>query len=159
MKLRTKPLVLPDPLPARYWTVDLARGTYTFKNPYYGIGNAVIACLGRHTRDPKTDDRPVDEQGLALVPLAGLVVGLCWAHPTLELETPTPKLEGLTDEVLLAYGEAVSEELQDVDFDMLLLLDMFGAITPQLHKRQSMLLMALERSSFSGALQEDSTAS
>jgi hypothetical protein len=157
MKTRSKPLVLPVPLPDRYWQQTIEdRGVLTFRHPYYGVASAVVQCLLAH----RTDDVDLSPQATAerMLPMCGLVIGVCWYDHSLELETQLD-LGKLGDADLVAYGHRVCEELQDAGWVLLDLVELLGGIAPQLYQRQLLLNMAMARSSFSAALPVDSTAS
>jgi hypothetical protein len=157
MKTRSKPLVLPVPLPDRYWQQTIEdRGVLTFRHPYYGVASAVVQCLLAH----RTDDAGLSPQATAerMLPMCGLVIGVCWYDHSLELETQLD-LGKLGDADLVAYGHRVCEELQDAGWVLLDLVELLGGIAPQLYQRQLLLNMAMARSSFSAALPVDSTAS
>ena len=149
MKARSKAVVIPAPLPDRYWTLTVGdHGQHTFRHPYYGVASAVVRCLIAH-RDADKDLSPQDTAERVL-PFAGLVVGVCWYDSGRELET-VMDLSKLEDADLLAYGHRVAEELQDAGFTLLDLIELLAGIAPELYKRQSLLKMAMARSSFSAA--------
>lgn len=156
MKPRPKPLVLPDPLTSRYWTVDLTeKGPHTFKHPYYGVGLAIVEAFRKHApREP--DERTDTQKQLDMLPAAGMMIGSSWSHRLHELETPLP-LNKLDPDSLTAYGNAVVEELQDAGYDMLDIMEMFGKIGPEFQKRQSLIAMAESRSAFSAPPEGAST--
>ena len=111
MKARTKSLALPVPLPDRYWQITIEdRGVLTFRHPYYGVASAVVQCLITH----REEDRDLSPQATAerMLPMCGLVIGVCWYHPERELDTVLD-LAKLGDADLVAYGHRVCEELQD----------------------------------------------
>ena len=156
MKARTKSLALPAPLTDRYWQITVEdRGLLTFRHPYYGVASAVVQCLITH----REEDRDLSPQATAerMLPMCGLVIGVCWQHPTLELDTVLD-LAKLGDADLVAYGHRVCEELQDAGWSLLDLVELLGGIAPELYKRQLLLNMAMARSSFSAAPKDDSTA-
>lgn len=157
MKTRSKPLVLPTPLPDRYWQIPIEdRGLLTFRHPYYGVASAMVQCLIAH----REDDAGLSPQATAerMLPMCGLVIGACWYDHSLELET-VMDLGKLNDVDLVAYGHRVCEELQDNGFTLLDLVELLGGIAPELYKRQLLLNMAMARSSFSAAPQDASTPS
>ena len=132
MRARTKFLALPVPLTDRYWQITIEdRGLLTFRHPYYGVASAVVQTLIAH----REDDAGLSPQATAerMLPMCGLVIGACWQHPTLELETQLD-LAKLTD------------------------VELLGSIAPELYKRQLLLNQAMARSSFSAAPPADSTA-
>ena len=156
MKSRSKPLVLPVPLPDRYWQLNIEdRGLLTFRHPYYGVASAVVQCLIAH----REDDKDLSPQATAerMLPMCGLVIGACWYDHSLELETQLD-LGKLGDADLVAYGHRVCEELQDAGWSLLDLVELLGGIAPELYKRQLLLNMAMARSSFSAAPKDDSMA-
>ena len=156
MKARIKSLALPVPLTDRYWQLNIEdRGLLTFRHPYYGVASAVVQCLIAH----REDDAGLSPQATAerMLPMCGLVIGACWQHPTLELETQLD-LGKLADADLVAYGHRVCEELQDAGWSLLDLVELLGGIAPELYKRQLLLNQAMARSSFSAAPKDDSTA-
>lgn len=149
MKPRSKPLVLTSPLPARYWNVTVEdRGVHTFRHPYYGVAAAVVETLAKHPR--VTEDASEQGHALALLPMAGLLIGCTWSHTLHELETPLP-LSDLSAETLTRYGEAVADELQEAGYDLLTQLELLTAIAPEMTRRQSITEQAMARSSFSAA--------
>jgi hypothetical protein len=156
VKARTKPLALPAPLTDRYWQITVEdRGLLTFRHPYYGVASAVVQTLIAH----REEDRDLSPQATAerMLPMCGLVIGVCWQHPTLELDTVLD-LGKLGDADLVAYGHRVCEELQDAGWSLLDLVELLGGIAPELYKRQLLLNMAMARSSFLEAPKGDSTA-
>jgi hypothetical protein len=156
MKSRSKPLVLPTPLPDRYWQILVEdRGLLTFRHPYYGVASAVVQCLIAH----REDDAGLSPQATAerMLPMCGLVIGACWQHPERELDTQLD-LGKLGDADLVAYGHRVCEELQDAGWTLLDLVELLGGIAPELYKRQLLLNQAMARSSFSEAPKDVSTA-
>jgi hypothetical protein len=157
VKARTKSLVLPVPLTDRYWQQTIEdRGVLTFRHPYYGVASAVVQTLIAH----REEDRDLSPQATAerMLPMCGLVIGVCWYHPERELDTVLD-LSKLGDADLVAYGHRVCEELQDAGWSLLDLVELLGGIAPELYKRQLLLNMAMARSSFSAAPPVDSTAS
>jgi hypothetical protein len=157
MKTRTKSLALPVPLTDRYWQITVEdRGVLTFRHPYYGVASAVVQTLIAH----REEDRDLSPQATAerMLPMCGLVIGVCWQHPERELDTQLD-LSKLGDADLVAYGHRVCEELQDAGWSLLDLVELLGGIAPELYKRQLLLNMAMARSSFSAAPQDASTPS
>jgi hypothetical protein len=149
VKSRAKPLSIPSPLPDRYWLLTIGdHAALTFRHPYYGVASSVVRCLINH-RDQDKDLSP-QETAERVLPFAGLVVGACWYDPSLELET-VMDLSKLEDVDLLAYGNKVAEELQDNGFTLLDLIELLAGIAPELYQRQSLINMAMARSSFSAA--------
>lgn len=158
MKPRAKPLAPLSPLPARYWSMDLqGKGTHVFKHPYYGVGAGLLLLLRAHAREGE-EDRSIQEQALGHLPVAGAVIGACWAHPRHELETQL-SLKDLTVEGLEAYGHKVAEELQDAGYNLLEVLDLMNVVVPALAERQSLAAMAMDRAAFSAAPLGSSTVS
>ena len=149
MKPRTKPLSIPSPLPDRYWQLMIGdHAALTFRHPYYGVASSVVRCLIAH-RDQDRDLSP-QETAERVLPFAGLVVGVCWYDSGRELETQLD-LSKLENNDLLAYGNKVAEELQDNGFTLLDLIELLAGIAPELYQRQSLINMAMARSSFSAA--------
>ena len=157
MKPRVKPLSIPSPLPDRYWQLVIGdHAALTFRHPYYGVASSVVRCLIAH-RDQDKDLSP-QETAERVLPFAGLVVGVCWYDSGRELETQLD-LSKLEDADLLAYGNKVAEELQDNGFTLLDLIELLAGIAPELYQRQSLITMAMARSSFSAAPTEGLTPS
>jgi len=149
VKPRVKPVSIPSPLPDRYWTLTVGdHAALTFRHPYYGVASSVVRCLIAH-RDQDRDLSPQDTAERVL-PFAGLVVGVCWYDSGRELET-VMDLSKLENADLLAYGHKVAEELQDAGFTLLDLIELLAGIAPELYQRQSLITMAMARSSFSAA--------
>jgi hypothetical protein len=149
MKPRSKPLSIPSPLPDRYWLLTIGdHAPLTFRHPYYGVASSVVRCLIAH-RDQDRDLSP-QETAERVLPFAGLVVGVCWYDSGRELETQLD-LAKLENADLLAYGNKVAEELQDNGFTLLDLIELLAGIAPELYQRQSLINMAMARSSFSAA--------
>jgi hypothetical protein len=157
MKPRVKPISIPSPLSDRYWQLVIGdHAALTFRHPYYGVASSVVRCLIAH-RDQDRDLSP-QETAERVLPFAGLVVGVCWYDPSLELETQLD-LSKLENNDLLAYGNKVAEELQDNGFTLLDLIELLAGIAPELYQRQSLINMAMARSSFSAAPTEGLTLS
>jgi hypothetical protein len=149
MKPRVKPISIPSPLPDRYWQLVIGdHAALTFRHPYYGVASSVVRCLIAH-RDQDRDLSP-QETAERVLPFAGLVVGVCWYDSGRELETQLD-LSKLENNDLLAYGNKVAEELQDNGFTLLDLIELLAGIAPELYQRQSLINMAMARSSFSAA--------
>jgi len=152
MKPRLKPLLAPSGN-SRYWTVDApGKGPHVFRAPYYGVGACLLEAMSKHARDPEEEDtRSLQVKSMDILPVAGMVLGACWYHSGHELETVLD-LKNLTPASLEDYGVAVAEELQEAGYNILDILDLFGKVTPELSNRQSILLMAQARASFTEAL-------
>jgi hypothetical protein len=118
----------------------------------------LLQLSARYHADPATETRSVQEQSVAMLPYVGAVVGACWRHRGLDLDTPFP-LANPTPDALEAYGRAVAEELQDADYDLLDLLDLLNATLPEITHRQSLLEMAARRASFTAPPPAASTSS
>jgi hypothetical protein len=118
----------------------------------------LLQLSARYHVDPETDTRSVQERSVTMLPYVGAVVGACWRHRGLDLDTPFP-LASLTPDALEAYGRAVAEELQDADYDLLDLLDLLNAVLPEVTHRQSLVEMAAQRASFTAPPPVDSTSS
>lgn len=154
MKPRPKALTLPAPLTDRYWQTATSQGTLTFRHPYYGVASAVVQCLIAH----REDDRDLSPQATAekMLPICGLVVGACWYDPARSLDAALD-FNALQDADLIAYGHEVCAELQDAGFTLLDLIELLGAVAPEMYNRQLLLNMAMARSSFSEAPKDAST--
>lgn len=160
MKPRTRPLTLPSPLTSRYWAVDVRdRGTHTFRHPYYGVAGAIAQALSQLARAEgadKKDKGSTHDQAIAILPAAGMMIGACWHHPLFELETVLP-LTDLSPDSLVTYGNAVCDELQEADYDLLDLVELFGKIAPEVSRRQSVMEMAVARAGFTAPPEAAST--
>ena len=173
MKPRAKLLTLPSPLPDRYWVIDHPPfGPLTFRHPYYGVSAAIMTYLRAHHTDPEVDARDTETRFLDTLPLAGVVIGACWHHPAIEMETPlvpadperpraTPpaSLAHLTDAQLMAYGHAVCEEMQEADYTLIDIVSIYAAATTEFGRRQKLDTMIAARVDFSAAPKDDSTRS
>lgn len=145
-----KPLKTARTVPAsrQYWmTVLSGKGEHHFKHPYYGIGASVLALSAKYYVDPEVDARSLDQKAVSLLPFVGAVLGVTWWHRGLELETVYP-MTSASPETLEAYGVKVAQELQDSDYDLLELLDLFGQVMPEFSKHQSLVEMASARAAF-----------
>lgn len=163
MKTRSTPLQSPEFPHPRYWSTDLeGLGTHWFRHPYYGVGASVVSTmLGyQDSIPPDGEPSPMLEQtrAIAVLPMAGLLIGACWYHLDKELTTKFP-LSDLSSAALIAYGHTVAEELQDAGYDIVAMLTLFASIAPEMGKRQSVVAQAMERSAFSAAPRDDSTRS
>lgn len=157
MKPRLKPIVIPE-TSSRYWVVQHAlKGGHHFKHPYYGVGAQLLVLSNRFYVDPATDERPVQEKAVHMLPYNGAVIGACWSHKNYELESVFP-LGQITDENLLAYGRSVVEELQEQDYSLLDIIDLFGSVMGEMVKRQSLVEMAQDRVGFSAPPSASSTS-
>lgn len=157
MKPRPAALVIPEGSRQHFCVALGEKGQHHFKAPYYGVGGAVLALAAKYYVDPKTDTRTAQAKTEHMLPFMGAVIGACWRHRGLDLETPTPK--DLSVASLTAYGVTVTEEMQDADYDLLHLMELFNQVLPEVAKRQSILAMAEERAGFSVPPKEDSISS
>ena len=157
MKLRTTPLK--NPSGPRYWTAPGNKGQLVqFKAPYDGVGHELVKYIGTISSE-LPQELGTKDRAVAMLPLAGLVIGACWADTELELDTPFP-LDQLDDlSALGAYGATVADELQDEGYDLLDIRNLFSAVSPELTRRQSIISMAQARASFSAAPEGASTVS
>lgn len=156
-----KPLKTPRVIPEtrQYWKTQLeGKGDHHFKHPYYGIGTSVLSLSAKYHVDPETDKRGIQEKAVSMLPFAGAVIGVCWRHRGLDLETVYP-MNSVTPEALEEYGIKVIEELQDSDYDLLEIIDLFGSVMPEFIKRQSLVEMASARASFTEPPKEGSISS
>jgi len=162
MKPRSKPLIAPTLPSSRFWTAEVEGfATHHFKHPYYGVGSAVVAAMSSYKDTVPSEGGTVEleqARAVAMLPMAGLLIGACWHHLELELETKFP-LSDLSPAALTAYGTSVAEELQDAEYDILAMLALFAAVAPEMSKRQSVVVQAMERSAFSEALKDASMPS
>lgn len=157
MKARPTPLTLPES--RQFWSHEVpGRGAHHFRAPYYGVGQALFQLATRYHVDPATDDRSSQERSVAMLPYMGAVIGACWRHRGIELEAALP-LTGLTPDALEAYGSRVAEELQDADYNLLDILQIFGAIMPEVTRRHSLVEMAAERARFTEPPRDGSISS
>lgn len=149
MKPRATPLIVPAN--SRYWTVDLPnKGVHTFRHPQYGVGAAAVQALAAYRRAnplPEGTERTYRVEAADLVVPAGLILGVCWYHPLHALETPLPKKH--TPEEMLAFADAVVDELQEAGYNLLDLIELFGGVMPEMQKRQDIVAMADARATFS----------
>lgn len=154
-----KPLKSPRVIPTssrQYWSVDLSgKGIHHFKHPYYGIGSSVSLLSGKYRTDPESTTVTAQEQSVNMLPFIGAMLGVSWCHRALELETPYP-LKNVSIEALEEYGTDVIQELQDADYNLLEILDMFGMVAPEFIKRQSLVELAMARVAFTEPLKVDS---
>jgi len=124
---------------SRRWVV----GELVFRSPTFATGARVLNLIAR--RKPVEDQR-LQDLVLEVLPIAGLIAGLCWWHPTLELETPTP---AIADEAaLLAYGHAVVVELQDAGHDLPVLFTLHNELLSRLGRHQNIVARADEVATF-----------
>lgn len=156
MKERTVPLQLKSPLPTRYWAIELeGRGTHVFRHPYYGVAAAVADAM-QLFKAPEPDERPMHDKAISMLPAAGMMIGACWHHPIFELEAKLP-LANLTSEALIAYGHEVCEELQEADYNLLDILNLFGVVGKEMAAHQDIVKMAMERATFTDPPEAGST--
>jgi hypothetical protein len=152
-----KPTKAPRVIPEgsrQYWSADIdGKGAHHFKAPYYGVGQAVLQLAARYPIGAPTQDWII-----ATLPYMGAVIGACWCHRGLDLVAVIP-LAGLTPDALGTYGNAVAEELQDADYDLLDILNLFNAVLPEVTKRQDIVEMAARRASFTAPPPGASTSS
>jgi hypothetical protein len=158
MKPTKAPRVIPEGS-RQYWSLDLTgKGAHHFKAPYYGVGHALLQFAARYHVDPATDTRTLEAKVVAMLPCMGAVIGACWRHRGLDLDAVLP-LADLTSDALAAYGVAVAQELQDADYDLLDLLDLFNAVQPEITRRQDIVEMAARHATFTPPPQDASTTS
>jgi hypothetical protein len=136
MKPRHTVLPAPAETSARHWTVDLAdKGVHLFRTPYYGVGSEILDWINTHHVDPAADTRTLQQKTAQLLPLFGAVFGACWHHREMELEATPPSK--LTAEALHAYGLAVIAEMEDADYTLPELFDLWSAVKPEFDRRIS----------------------
>jgi hypothetical protein len=154
MRPTKTPRVIPEGS-RQYWSADIeGKGTHHFKAPYYGVGHALLQFAARYPISPE----PTEAWCVATLPYMGAVIGACWRHRGLDLDAVLP-LASLTPDALEAYGNAVAEELQDADYDLLDILNLFNAVLPEVTKRQDIVEMAARRASFTAPPPGASTSS
>ena len=148
---REKPLSIQKS--KKHFIVELPKPTdisILLKAPYYGVGAALSKLAGTV---PETPENASDIVKIAnMLPMACAIIGAFWSDEDLELENVF-SLENLEIDFLQRYGTKVSQELQDYDFSLLDILDLFNACAKILKDNQSILKMAQDRASFSEAQQ------
>lgn len=90
--------------------------------------------------------RVAQEGGAELLELLGALVGISWADPVSELETPIPT--EFTEAAVLAYGAAVYDELDRDGWTFEHIVVCALAIGEQVAARSALTTEALDRASF-----------
>lgn len=146
MKVRQTALNIPKS--NRFFNIDIpGKGLHHFKCPYYGVISA-LTSLAIFAREQEEDIEKSDIQKLvSILPYACAVIGACWSNRSLELETQIP-FSDLSATSLSSFGNKVSEELQDNDYNLIEILDMFNVAAEKINEHQSLLKMAEERAVF-----------
>jgi len=153
MKPRREALTVPDR--KRYWCVELEeRGEHHFRFPLFArvvmLGDVVTGM------QRKGDSFSVREMMLHTGRM-GAVIGACWHHRAFALETEWPA--DADEASTIAYGEAVCDELQEEDYNLLEIVDLFNSILPAINSRRDVSVMAKERADFSEAPKGATTSS
>lgn len=145
MKARKTSLVVPTS--TKYFKVNIPeKGDHWFKSPYYGVGTTLTLLAGKN-RVPENDERSELQKLTEMLPFTCAMIGAAWSHLDLELEAKFP-LDDMSDDKILEFGNKVSEELQDADYNLLQILEMFNGVAAELARHQSILRMAQERAVF-----------
>lgn len=125
-----------------------------FKVPYYGISMAISKLASeQHTSNGTSNLAQLTE----MLPFMCALIGSMWDDGKYVLDNKFP-FATVNSASLLTFGENVSIELQDTDFNLLDILDIFNTCSVALKKSQSILEMASERASFLPAQQANSTS-
>lgn len=157
-----KPRDIPTPAREghRYWTVDLNtegsepsiyKGPHLFKAPLYStmfaLRDAYIAAGAPTLVD--SESRILLRHIADAEAVLGAFIGACWASRVWALETEPPK-RGADVADWLAYGEAVQEELQDVEgFDVTTLHQIGVRCLLEVNERVTAPSRAADRADFS----------
>jgi hypothetical protein len=159
MKPRALPLPEPPKTSARYWTIGLPeKGPHLFRSPYFGVGSAILNWISGHYVDPATDTRSLQQKTADLLPLFGTVLGVCWCHREQELDTAPPA--DLTAEALTAYGRTVVAELEDADYTLPELFELWQYAKPEFDRRISVVaVLGAAKRDFSSPPRDGSTSS
>jgi hypothetical protein len=139
MKQRTQLLSIPDN--RKYIVIDLPnKGKHVFRLPRFSVAVKLINLIpiermaALQEIGDKNGMELIDELA-EIMDLMAAIIGACWNHVSLELET----LNEMPD--LRAFGEAVAEELHEADYDIheisLLFSPIFQALVQSLGPAQN----------------------
>lgn len=152
MRRRSEPMPAPEPAEYPWFTVEVeGRGLHHFRalSPIKVVrfGKEIGAASGPISAD--------DKLGLAEDNLRqfGAGIGLCWAHPELELESQRGDFGSLLD-----YGEAVSEELHEAGYTLAQQTAMALRVMASLPGVQTTRQEVQERAGFSEAQKDGPTS-
>lgn len=147
MKTRTTPRVIPDK--GRYWSMDIQGTKHRFRFPYIAHAFSLVNMARSAAEQELVEDNATRAMGL--LPVVGAMLGVCWYHETLDIEaTWDKKADRLT-----AFGEAVIDELQEEDYDILGLLSITQEFAAELGKRLRPAAEAAEVADFTEARKGD----
>ena len=133
------------PIGPRYWMVDVpGKGEHHFRFPGYGVAARVSRLLALKARSG--GEAPTQADIIDMLPHMMAAVGACWWNRGLALGATWPA--DPTVEALLAFGEAVSDELLEGGYDLLAQLALFNAVMPEVNGRQNLATMAQARADF-----------
>jgi hypothetical protein len=151
MRIHKTALVIPES--KRYFCVDLpGKGLQHFKICYYGVATA-LSKLAAEQPFYEDDERTEMQKVADMLPYISAMIGACWFNRSQSLEVAFPFTD-LSVSSLLEYGSKVSEELQDAEYTLLDLIDMFNAISIQIKDHQDIAKMGMDRAVFSEASRE-----
>lgn len=123
---RTEPRDTSSPL---HFTVNVeGHGSFVFRRPRLSVAadlvtNAPTGVLSRVNK-AQTPMETLQALGEAFDPMCA-VVGACWAHPTLDLETPSGG-------DFAAFGAGVAEEFHESGYSLELVSALFSAVLENL---------------------------
>lgn len=147
--------------PARQWSVDLGpAGVVAFRFP----GHAVAGRIQKHVAasTPRAEAGTMAWVTEAL-PMAGVVLGACWADTTHPLATPWPTRPvdpaAIHADTLTAYGLAVVAELEDRGWNPLVIARVMGACLNELRERTDIGRMVADLAGFTPPQAPPSTVS
>ncbi len=151
--MKPRPVPLDAPATNRYWSTSDPRGLHHWRAPYFGVGTQLMLMAGAHASDADSVQQSVMDR----LPFYAAILGACWWHREQALVATFPAQ--LTEATLTAYGHAVAEELQEADYTLLDILDLFATVLPAMRARVSIIDAAQARADFSPARTVVSTSS
>lgn len=150
MKTRTSPRITPES--PNYIHVEIDQGRHTFRVPSALSGarifqalpkDLVAAATNLQGKDPSQMLTQLQSMGAPALQLAGHVLGICWHHSSLDLDTELgPK------EDILAHGERVFEELYEAGYALDIVLKMALVVMTDWMRRQTAAADVLKRADF-----------
>lgn len=152
---RATPLPPHPPGSERYATASCgARGEHVLRMPDMLQAERIQRFIAiTSTKGGKATPREL----IRMAPAMCALIGACWYHRERMVEAAYPGADEPTDAEVRAYGRAVCEELQAAEYDLLDIMELFGAAGPLLARATDITAMAQRRLAFSDAQQGRST--
>lgn len=147
MRARDAARVIPEGS-HRYWSVTLDdRGAHHFRVPTFDVLAAVNNSIAPAFQDAREGEELTLAAMMARAPYMAAMIGACWWHRGYDLDAEVPP--AVTAESVLAYGRAVLGELQDEDYSLFEVNELFAGVAAITNDRLSIGGLAKTRADFS----------